>query len=540
MKRRGLHSRFTTEQASTWTAAGLWADHTLAHYVDRNADNSPSGLAVADEKTALTFAEARDLAWALADSFAALGLNDESTVTLQLPNVVESVLTYYALCRLGCVIVPRMMIYREAEVRDAINRTDTATFITVDHHRGFDHAMMAMDLIPACPSLEQVIILGQAPTGALELAGLIEAGSRYEGPAPDPDDDQIIIFTSGTTALPKGALHSFNSHSATARVLNEQIDLKPGDRCFMPSPIMHNTGLNAGVISPCVGGFGTVLQDKWDADRALSLVSRFNCTHTMGATPFATMMADAAEAGSYDIAAFRVFGCGGAPIPPSVVHRAEDTLEIKMLSIFGQSEFGVETMTKLTDSVERVASSDGCAVAANDVRILDDAGNELPRHEEGEICSWGPMVMLEYWQDPARTAEVFSDDGYFRSGDLGRMDDDGYIRVTGRKKELVNRGGVKIAPREIEDILVTHPEITDAAVIGIPDERLGEKVCAFIVPVEGTSPSFDTVTAHVRDQGVAVQKLPERVELIDELPRNATGKVEKFRLQARIQELPDG
>ena len=540
MKRRGLHPRFTPVQAEEWRRDGLWAEHTLAHYVERNANQQPGEVGVADESRQLTFAELRDMAWSLAGSLAEAGLDDESVVAVQLPNVVETVVTYYALCRLGCVIVPRMMIYRRSEVSDAIDRTGARCFITVDEHRGFDHASMAMELAASCPSLEQVVVLGETPRGALNLEDLISAGDPYDGALPDPDDDQIVIFTSGTTALPKGALHSFNSHAATARVLNREIELLPGDRCFMPSPVMHNTGLNAGVISPCIGGFGTVLQDAWDAHRALALVSRYGCTHTMGATPFATMMADASESGDYDIGPFRVFGCGGAPIPAAVVHRAEEALGCKMLSIFGQSEFGVETMVKLTDPVERVASSDGCAVSCNDVRILDDDGNEIERGQEGEICSWGPMVMLDYWQDRERTAEVFAPSGHFRSGDLGRMDADGYVRVTGRKKELINRGGVKIAPREIEDILVEHSQVADAAVIGMPDERLGERVCAFVVAGPGQPPTFESVVEHVRASGVAVQKLPERLELVDELPRTATGKVEKFRLRALIEEMLGG
>lgn len=540
MKRRGLHPRFTREQAEAWRADGLWAEHTLARYVERNARRQPGEIGVADESRELTFAELRDMAWSLAGSLAGAGLDDESVVAVQLPNVVEAVVTYYALCRLGCVIVPRMMIYRRSEVRDAIDRTGAECFITVDEHRGFDHAAMGMELSAACGSLERVVVLGEPPPGASSLDELISGGEPYDGPLPQADDDQIIIFTSGTTALPKGALHSFNSHAATARVLNRHIELGPGDRCFMPSPVMHNTGLNAGVISPCLGGFGTVLQDAWDAHRALELVSRYRCTHTMGATPFATMMADASESGDHDIGPFRVFGCGGAPIPAAVVHRAEDALGCKMLSIFGQSEFGVETMVKLTDPVERVASSDGCAVPCNDVRILDDDGNETDRGQEGEICSWGPMVMLDYWQDPERTAEAFAPSGHFRSGDLGRMDADGYVRVTGRKKELINRGGVKIAPREIEDILIEHPRIADAAVIGMPDGRLGERVCAFVVAAPGPAPTFESVVEHVRDQGVAVQKLPERLELIDELPRTATGKVEKFRLRSLVEEEPAG
>ena len=225
MKRRGLHSRFTPDQAQGWRRDGLWAEHTLAHYVDRNARQQPDEIGVADESRELTFAELRDMAWSLAGSLAETGLDDESVVAVQLPNVVEAVVTYYALCRLGCVIVPRMMIYRRSEVSDAIDRTGAQCFMTVDEHRGFDHAAMAMELSASCPSLERVVVLGEAPRGAMSLSGVMSGGDPYDGPLPDPDDDQIIIFTSGTTALPKGDARIVNAEVRGLSVEGSGTDL---------------------------------------------------------------------------------------------------------------------------------------------------------------------------------------------------------------------------------------------------------------------------------------------------------------------------
>lgn len=528
-------SRFTAEETRQFYESGLWTDKPLGYFVDKNASENPDGLCVAGDGRTLTFKQARDESVALAGGLSRLGIGTGDAVVVQLPNVVEAVVVFYALARIGAICVPRMMIYRESEVFDAASRTDAKAIITAGVHRRFDHAEMALEVAGRVDTVETVVTLGSDREGTTPYAELI-SGTPYEGPDASPDDDFIIIFTSGTTSAPKGALHNFNTLVACARGLNNMMELTTSSRCFTPSPIMHNTGLNAGVMSPCLKGFGTVLQDQWDAEVALNLVSELKCTHTMSATPFATMMVAAFDPAVHDMSSFKVFGCGGAPVPASVVRDVNRVLGCRMTTIYGQSENGLQTITRANDPIERITSSDGKAVPSTDVLMLDLDGNVVGPGQEGEICSRGPGVMLEYWRDAERTAETFTPDGYLRSGDIGKMDDDGYVRITGRVKDMINRGGVKIAPLEIEEVLLEHPGVREVAVIGSPDPTLGERVCAFVVPVSDANvPTLDDLVTFMRTRRLAIQKLPERLEIRTELPKTVTGKIEKFRLRNEFE-----
>jgi len=526
----------TPEDALVYRELGMWADETLPDVVERNAARDPGGLCAADGHVEITFAEARDRAWSLAGGLARRGIGPGDRVVVQIPNVVDAVVTHYAIARLGAVCVPRMPIYRRREVMDTVLRTDAKALIVADRHRGFDHASMALEIAEQIPSLTTVVVLGEAPPGGVAYASLL-AGEPYTGPGPTADDVHVILFTSGSTADPKGVVHSFNTLASCARGLNLVLGHDTTHRAFVPSPVMHQTGINAGLLSAALGGFAVVLQPVWEPARALELISRYGCTHSNGATPFVKMLADAYRPAEHDLSRFRMFGCGGAPIPPAVVHLAQDVLGCQLVAVYGQTESCLQTITRLDDPVERVASSDGRAVPGMRITLLDDDGNPVRGGEEGEICSRGPSVMLGYWRDERATSATFDQDGWLHSGDLGRMDADGYLRVTGRKKDIIIRGGVKIAAREIEELLLEHPAITDVAVVAMPDARLGERICAYVVPADGPEPVLSEISAYLKTHGVAMQKLPERVEVIQALPRTVTGKIEKFRLRAHIADL---
>jgi non-ribosomal peptide synthetase component E (peptide arylation enzyme) len=527
-----VEQRWSPAQVAEYRRLGLWGDDVLWDHLDRAATYRPDGLCVADPETRYTFAEAFDRAGRIASGLAALGVGRGDHVAVQLPNWAETAIVYYAIARLGAVFLPRMPIYREHEVGEAIERTRSKVFVTTDTFRKFDHAAMGLDIQRRSDSLEHVVVLGDAPDGALPYDALV-AGHAFDGPEPDADDPHLVLFTSGTTARPKGVVHSWNTYQGSALALAAAFRLTADDICLMPSPVMHNTGLMAGVVAPLLHQAGTVLQPVWEAHEGLSLISRFGCTYSVGATPFVTMMIDAHDPAQYDLSTFRLFACGGAPVPGAVVRQAIDTLGCTLQTVYGQSESSLQTITDIDDSVERVATSDGKAATGVRISILDDHGVAVPHGDEGEICSQGPGVMLGYFDDPGLTSRAFVD-GWFRSGDLGRMDDDGYIRVTGRKKDLIIRGGSNIAPIEIESMIMEHPDVTDVSVVGMPDRVLGERICAFVVPRAGAALELDDITTFLREKKIATQKLPERLELRSELPHNATGKVEKFKLRDEI------
>ncbi len=288
---------------------------------------------------------------------------------------------------------------------------------------------------------------------------------------------------------------------------------------------------------PLLVGAGSHLMEAWEPDEGLRRIEQYGCTLAVTATPFLQMLMSAYDPAKHDVSSLRGWVCAGSPIPGSIVEKSRDLLGFQTLSLYGRSENFVTSMCTVDDAPERSSTSDGKAVPGSVVQVVGEDGVEVPRGEEGDIAYRGPSHMIEYFEDDEQTAALFTSEGYSLSGDLGRMDGDGFVRVTGRLKDIIIRGGMNISAREVEDHLLSHPAVANAAVVGMPDERLGEKVCAYVVLKDSTtSLALDDITAHLREHRVAVQKLPERLEVVSALPMTATGKIQKHVLRSELKE----
>ena len=366
---------------------------------------------------------------------------------------------------------------------------------------------------------------------------------RRTGPArwtQQPGAVSELIFTSGTEAAPKAIMHTEQTANFSVRVAAEDLGIGDGDVVWMPSPIGHSTGFNYGVRFALYHGLPLVLQDRWDAGVACDLIAARGASYTLASTTFLQdVVAEAERRGDRRLGSMTRFGCGGSPVPPELVRRAA-ACGIGVLRLYGSTEVLVATWN-------RPGSSGGQGRRHRRARPAPRRGRGAGREREvaapgvaGEIHVRGPNTCVGFYRDPARTAATFGPGGWLRSGDLATMDEDGYLTVVGRKKEIIIRGGLNITPREIEDLLLDFPEVDRAAVVGLPHERLGERVCACVVLAPRTALDFETMVGRLRAIGLATYKLPEQLEVLDSLPVTASGKVQKFEIVDRLDGLPPG
>jgi cyclohexanecarboxylate-CoA ligase len=460
---------------------------------------------------------------------------------VQLPNWTEFAVITAALSRLGSIMVPVMPIYRSDDVRFVVETAEAKAAFTPGVFRGFDHARMFADLAAAGTGLQTVIAVRSeaVPDGALAFGDLLAgSGGGEDLPASGigPDDPFAVVFSSGTTSRPKGCLHTFNTYCASARLMGEAYHYTDADVQFGPSPVTHSTGLVTSILMPLVHGAGSHLMDIWEPREGLERIAKFRCTASVTATTFLQTLLTVYDPDQHDASSLRFWTSAGAPIPGAFVAEAQRTLpRMKVLSLYGRSENLCTTLCSIDDDPERSVTSDGRAASGQDVRVVDGHGNEVPRGTEGDIAFRGASNLLEYIGQPAATAEMFTADGFSKSGDLGVMDADGYVRVTGRLKDIVIRGGLNISVRQVEDLLIAHPAVSAVAAVGMPDAVLGERVCCYLVPAPGAAPlTVADMREYLLGAGLAIQKVPERVEVVTGLPTTATGKIQKNLLRADI------
>ncbi|MGH3472701.1 MAG: AMP-binding protein, partial [Nocardioidaceae bacterium] len=531
-----VEDRYDALTVRRFREAGWWRDRHLTAHLDEWAESAPGRTFAGDGKRSVTYSELQGAAYRLGESLVDLGIGPGDRVIVQLPNWVEFAIAYLAITRIGAVLVPIMTIYRDDEVRYIADHSGAVAAFTTGEFRGFDHARMFRGLRSRCPALRDLIIVrGDREDGEHHIDDLTARGSADPGrlgPTPGSDQPHVIGYTSGTESRPKGCLHTWNTYGFSARGLAHSIlRLTAEDTVFMPSPVAHSTGLVVGVCSPIVAGCGTHLLDVWEPSVGLERIARYGCTVTATATPFARMAIDAYRPGEHDLRSMRLWLCAGAPIPSSLVGELTAVFTgCSMVPLWGCSEFLAGTCCTLEDPIEAVTGSDGRpALDGVEIRVVDPEGVVVAEGGEGELLYRGPGGLLGYWRDPERTAAAIDTGGWYHSGDLAIRKPGGYVRVSGRIKDLIIRGGVNISALEVEEHLESHPKVSSAAVVGYPDERLGEKACAFVVPSGTEPPTLEELTSYLRtERRIAVHKLPERLEVVDSLPVTASGKVQKF------------
>jgi len=490
---------------------------TLWRLLEERSAASPGRTMLLDEHDRrLSFADCRATSERVAAGLLALGIREGTPVTWQLPTRIEAVVLSLALARLGAVQNPILPIYREREVGAVLQQTGAQWLVVPGSVRGFDHRVLANTLREAGGGRFEILCTDE---------GLPEADpAALPPPRTDAAAARWLYTTSGTTAEPKCVRHSDATLIAGGSGLALALDARPDDVGTIAFPYTHIGGPDH-LVMQLLRGMSAVLIESFVPEQAVAVFRRHGVTISGGSTAFyqAFLAEQRRHPGERVLPSLRLLAGGGAPKPPELFHQVRRELGVPILHGYGMTECPMIASGAAGDTDEQLANSDGKPVAGCELRVV-----------EGEIRVRGPMLCHGY-TDPAHTAEAFDADGFFRTGDLGHVREDGHVVLTGRKKELIIRKGENLSPREIEDLLATHPSVAAVAVIGLPDPERGERVCAVVETRPGAAPlSFAAMQQHCRAAGLMTQKIPEQLELMNALPRNATLKILKHELRQRF------
>jgi acyl-CoA synthetase (AMP-forming)/AMP-acid ligase II len=510
-----------------------WDDTTLWAAFAAHADAAPDALAVVDrdgERT-VTSGDLLADANALAARFEADGLVAGDVISVQLPNRYEAAVVALASLRLGVVLNTLLPNYRAKELDHIFSTAAPAAVVIPAVYRGFDHRALVESVRASLPRDVRVLVV-EGDEMIDDVRRDAAAGRVPSAPVPAAAGHSELIFSSGTEATPKGIIHSEQTTNSGVRALHDFLGLDAETVVWMPSPVGHSTGFNFGLRFALYHGVPLVLQDRWDADVAISLVRRFGASYTLAATTFLQDLVGELQRRDELLPELTHFACGGAAVPPELVSAAADR-GIGVLRLYGSTEALVVSCNRPDLPLDNRRDTDGMPLPGVTVRTRADNGSLCAPGEAGEIEVQSPQNALGYFDDPERTAATFLEDNWVRSGDLGVLGVDGSVSIVGRKKEIIIRGGLNIAPREIEEMILDFDEVARCAVVGLDDPRLGERACAFVTLRDGARLDFDVMIDRLRAAGLAAYKLPERLEVLGELPATASGKIRKHVLRER-------
>jgi len=537
-------ARFDPEYRRRWVEAGLWGDRTLHDLFDETVAARPDAVAVTTIDRRYTFAELKSESDALAAGLIGWGVRRGDIVAVQLPNWVEFVLLQIALSRVGAVIQPTHCVYRARELRNLFTFCDTDFVVVPGTFEGHDYAATVRGLRADLPRLRGVIVTRGEPAGDSETGfdALVGDGhahlDRLDGVVIDPDDVFYLNFTSGTEGDPKGFLHTHNTLISVFKNMAQAIaNLDPGIVNLCCSPMTHSFG-HFTTYQCALAGIPMVLVDKYRPRDVLELIERERVTSVSGTPAHLIGVLHHPEFASFDTSSVRSAGLGGARSAPELIAELRAVWNVSSANTYGMGENIIHTRTMPWDPEDKAASSVGKPLFGTELKIVDpdDHSVELAPHKVGDIMFRGPTLFVGYHNQPALTAATRDAEGWFTTGDRGYVDEDGYLYYSGRAKEVINRGGTKIYPKAVEEIVAAHPAVIDVAVVAMPDERLGERVCAYVVLREGTTLTLEALREHFAALEAMKSLVPEALVAVDALPMTPTGKVAKATLVADAAE----
>ena len=515
--------------AERYRQAGYWRGETFGQMLRERAERHGERTALVAGEERWSYSELDARANRLAASFWALGIRPRDRVVVQLPNVAAFFEVCFALFRLGALPVFALPAHRSAEIGYFCEFTEAAAYVIPDRHAGFDYRTLAGQIREQVPTLQHVVVVGEA--GPFTSLHELYAAPPISPPEPRASDVAFFQLSGGSTGAPKLIPRTHDDYLYSVRASAEICQLDGASVYLCALPAAHNFPLSSpGVLGTLYAGGTAVLAPHPSPETTFPLIEKERVTITALVPPLAMVWLEAAKARRHDLSSLRVLQVGGARLSTEVARRVRSTLGCALQQVYGMAE-GLVNYTRLDDPEELVVTTQGRPISpADELRVVDEEGRDVVPGEVGQLLTRGPYTIRGYYNADAHNARAFTADGFYCTGDLVRVTPQGYLVVEGRAKDQINRGGDKVAAEEVENHLLAHPTVQDAAVVALPDPFLGERTCAFVIP-RGAPPSGKVLTAFLRERGLAAYKIPDRVEFVPAFPQTAVGKVSKKALR---------
>lgn len=532
--------KINSHQMQKYIKEGYWTDKTLLDYWNNSVSKyGDSEFLVDDKGCRYTYAEADEKASIIAGYFKEINVKPNDVISFQLPVWSEFVLICVACMKVGGIINPIGRRYDARELEYLLNLTQSKIFICPTWFRDKNYEERILSVRDKIKSLKQIILLDNIKEKETETITLKEILNNYRPLENDiqanSNDIAAILCTSGTTGGIKGVMLTHNNIIFSEQYFAKGLGLTQADIMFMAAPLHHATGFHHGIILPMLLGGKVVFQGKFKADDAVKIMNQEKCTYSMGSTPFIYDILEDLKINGGSLETLKFYLCGGAPVPGNMVQKANE-YGIKLCEVYGSTESVPHVFVRPEEALTLMGSTSGRSMEGVEIRIVNEKGEDVPLGTVGEEISRGPNVFVGYLNDRDSTDKALDNDGWFYSGDLCVGDEFGNIKIIGRKKDMIVRGGENLNSNQICEYIIGCPEIQDQAVIGMPDERLGERICAYVVLKKGIkSLELIKLLEYLDNKGIPKQYWPERLEIIDKIPRTDSGKVKKYLLYEDIK-----